>query len=138
MPETHIGSGRASSLDGDDTMDVVVAPASASAANLSPPESGSSSQVKDVQKLPKLDAVDAAGSAAAPMTTANFALLFISLFLAIFLAALDQTIVFVALNAIATDFNSINQQAWVATAYFLPTTAFVPSYGQLADIFGRK
>ncbi|KAJ1552470.1 hypothetical protein HK405_011202 [Cladochytrium tenue] len=79
MPETHIGSGQASSLDGDDTMDVVVAPASASAsaANLSPPESGSSSQVKDVQKVPKPDAVDAAGSAADPMTTANFVLLFI-------------------------------------------------------------
>ncbi|KAJ1557041.1 hypothetical protein HK405_001013, partial [Cladochytrium tenue] len=153
MPETHVASGRASSLDGDTAMDVFVEPASASAATLSPPDSGPSSQwlhrnspvsltaqeaEEEVQKLSKPDAVDEAVSAAAPLTPFNFALLFIGLFLAIFLAALDQTIVSVALNAIATDFNSLNQIAWVATAYFLTTTAFVPSYGQLADIFGRK
>ena len=28
--------------------------------------------------------------------------------------------------------------AWVGTAYFLTATAFIPSYGKLADIFGRK
>ncbi|KAJ3327965.1 hypothetical protein HDU76_010826, partial [Blyttiomyces sp. JEL0837] len=48
------------------------------------------------------------------------------------------TIVAVALKPIATEFNALNQITWIGTAYFLSSTAFIPSYGQLADIFGRK
>ncbi|KAI9332486.1 major facilitator superfamily domain-containing protein [Zopfochytrium polystomum] len=67
-----------------------------------------------------------------------FYLIFVGLNVAVFLAALDQTIVSVALQAIATEFTAQDQVAWVATAYLLTSTAFIPSYGQLADIFGRK
>ncbi|KAI9318904.1 major facilitator superfamily domain-containing protein [Zopfochytrium polystomum] len=49
-----------------------------------------------------------------------------------------HTIVSVAFQAIATEFAAQDQVAWVATAYLLTSTAFIPSYGQLADIFGRK
>ncbi|KAI9324207.1 major facilitator superfamily domain-containing protein [Zopfochytrium polystomum] len=49
-----------------------------------------------------------------------------------------KTIVAVAFQAIAEEFTAQDQVAWVATAYLLTATAFVPSYGQLADIFGRK
>ncbi|KAJ1545168.1 hypothetical protein HK405_008115 [Cladochytrium tenue] len=77
-------------------------------------------------------------AAAAGMSRFQFFFLFVGLSLSVFLASLDQTIVSVALNAIATDFNGLSQIAWVATAYFLTATAFIPSYGQLADIFGRK
>ncbi|KAI9345871.1 major facilitator superfamily domain-containing protein [Zopfochytrium polystomum] len=72
------------------------------------------------------------------MSNLAFGLLFFGLNIAVFLAALDQTIVAVALQAIATEFTAQDQVAWVATAYFLTATAFIPSYGQLADIFGRK
>ncbi|RIB07104.1 major facilitator superfamily domain-containing protein, partial [Gigaspora rosea] len=61
-----------------------------------------------------------------------------SLALAIFLAALDQTIVATALPAIAIEFNALDQIAWVGTAYLLTATAFQPTYGSLSDIFGRK
>ncbi|CAG8558683.1 2403_t:CDS:2, partial [Dentiscutata heterogama] len=57
---------------------------------------------------------------------------------AIFLAALDQTIVSTALPAIVSDFNGLNQIAWVATSYLLTSTSFSPIYGKLSDIFGRK
>ncbi|CAG8781779.1 4239_t:CDS:10, partial [Gigaspora margarita] len=60
-----------------------------------------------------------------------------SLALAIFLAALDQTIVATALPAIALEFNALDQIAWVGTAYLLTATAFQPTYGSLSDIFGR-
>ncbi|KAI9361609.1 major facilitator superfamily domain-containing protein [Zopfochytrium polystomum] len=72
------------------------------------------------------------------MSNLQFALLFLGLDIAVFLAALDQTIVSVALQAISTEFNAQDQVAWVATAYFLTATAFIPSYGQVADIIGRK
>ncbi|KAI9332461.1 major facilitator superfamily domain-containing protein [Zopfochytrium polystomum] len=72
------------------------------------------------------------------MSNLQFFLVFVGLSVAVFLAALDQTIVSVALQAIATEFAAQDQVAWVATAYLLTSTAFIPSYGQLADIFGRK
>ncbi|CAG8706258.1 24451_t:CDS:2 [Dentiscutata erythropus] len=57
---------------------------------------------------------------------------------AVFLAALDQTIVSTALPAIVSDFNGLDQIAWVATSYLLTMTSFQPIYGKLSDIFGRK
>ncbi|CAG8458779.1 36321_t:CDS:2 [Racocetra persica] len=57
---------------------------------------------------------------------------------AVFLAALDQTIVSTALPNIVSDFNGLDQIAWVATSYLLTTTSFQPIYGKLSDIFGRK
>ncbi|KAJ3010587.1 UNVERIFIED_CONTAM: hypothetical protein HDU68_002075 [Siphonaria sp. JEL0065] len=72
------------------------------------------------------------------LTTLEFVLVFVGLAFAVFLAALDQTIVAVALQAIAEEFSSLDQINWIATAYFLTATAFIPVYGQLADIFGRK
>ncbi|KAJ3222301.1 hypothetical protein HDU78_011802 [Chytriomyces hyalinus] len=74
----------------------------------------------------------------APLSKLEFGLVFVGLALAVFLAALDQTIVAVALQAIASEFNSLTEINWIATAYFLTATAFIPVYGQLADIFGRK
>ncbi|CAJ0909369.1 16962_t:CDS:10 [Entrophospora sp. SA101] len=57
---------------------------------------------------------------------------------AVFLAALDQTIVSTALPAIASEFKALDQIAWVATAYLLTMTALQTTYGKLSDIFGRK
>ncbi|ORY53267.1 MFS general substrate transporter, partial [Rhizoclosmatium globosum] len=74
----------------------------------------------------------------AVLTNVEFILVFVGLALAVFLAALDQTIVAVALQAIANEFQSLEEINWIATGYFLTATAFIPVYGQLADIFGRK
>ncbi|KAF0535891.1 MFS general substrate transporter [Gigaspora margarita] len=62
----------------------------------------------------------------------------LSLGCAVFLSALDQTIVATALPKIVSDFNGLDQIAWVATSYLLTMTSFEPIYGKLADIFGRK
>ncbi|KAF0476398.1 MFS general substrate transporter [Gigaspora margarita] len=72
------------------------------------------------------------------MNKTQVLLVFVGLALAIFLAALDQTIVATALPAIALEFNALDQIAWVGTAYLLTATAFQPTYGSLSDIFGRK
>ncbi|KXS10110.1 MFS general substrate transporter [Gonapodya prolifera JEL478] len=69
-------------------------------------------------------------------TPVGFALLFLGL--SVFLAALDQTILAVALPSIITDFQTFSGTSWIFTAYLLTGTAFIPSYGKAADIFGRK
>jgi len=38
---------------------------------------------------------------------------------------------------ISSSFNELNDQSWIANAYILTNTAFLPAYGQVADIFGR-
>lgn len=58
--------------------------------------------------------------------------------LSLFLAALDQTIVATALPAIVRDFNGLSLVSWVSTGYLLASTAMVPIYGKLSDLYGRK
>ncbi len=58
--------------------------------------------------------------------------------LALFLGALDQTIVATALPRIARDLQGLGRYAWVATAYLLTSTVLIPIYGKLADIHSRK
>ncbi|KXS09795.1 MFS general substrate transporter [Gonapodya prolifera JEL478] len=68
----------------------------------------------------------------------RFGLLFIGLALVVFLAALDQTIVAVAIPSIVTDFQTFSGLSWIGTAYFLASTPLIPTWGKLADIFGRR
>lgn len=58
--------------------------------------------------------------------------------LALFLGAMDQTIVATALPRIVEDLHGVSRYAWVATAYLLASTTLVPIYGRLADIYSRK
>ncbi len=58
--------------------------------------------------------------------------------LALFLAALDQTIVGTALPRIVGELNGLEYFAWVATAYMVASTTTVPIAGKLGDLFGRK
>ncbi|MFC9897443.1 MFS transporter [Nocardia sp. NPDC127579] len=60
------------------------------------------------------------------------------LLLGIFLAALDQNIVSVAIVPIANDLHGFDEQAWATTAYLITATVSTPLYGKLADIYGRK
>ncbi len=61
-----------------------------------------------------------------------------ALMLAMFLAALDQTIVSTALPKIASDLNGLSKYSWVATAYLLTSAISTPLYGKISDMFGRK
>ncbi|KAF9331708.1 hypothetical protein BG006_005433 [Podila minutissima] len=63
---------------------------------------------------------------------------FIGLMLGVFLSSLDQTIINVCTNKIASEFNSLTEIPWVGTAYLLTSTCFQPLYGKFSDIFGRK
>jgi EmrB/QacA subfamily drug resistance transporter len=68
----------------------------------------------------------------------NVTIIFVALMLAVFLAALDQTIVATALPTIVGDLHGVSQLTWVTTAYLLTSTIGLPIYGKLGDLFGRK
>ncbi len=61
-----------------------------------------------------------------------------AILLALFLFALDQTVVGTALPRIVTDLRGDNLYTWVVTIYLLTSTISGPVYGKLSDIFGRR
>lgn len=64
---------------------------------------------------------------------------FIGLILAMFMGALDATIVNIALPDIMKDLKTgLTDTSWVATIYVLAMAAFIITASKLADIFGRK
>src|SRR5437667_1806816 len=74
----------------------------------------------------------------APLTTGDVRNIFSGLMLAMFLAALNQTIVATALPTIGRDFGDFENLPWVVTAFLLTSTAVAPLYGKLSDIYGRR
>lgn len=62
----------------------------------------------------------------------------IGVLVAMFLAALDQTIVATAMPTIGAQLGDFEQLPWVVTSYLLAATAVTPLYGKLSDILGRR
>jgi len=61
-----------------------------------------------------------------------------ALMMAVFLSALDQTIVAVSMPAISAQFQDFDLLAWVISAYMVALTVAVPIYGKLGDLYGRR
>ena len=55
-----------------------------------------------------------------------------------FLAALDQSIVGVALPRITSELGGLDKLSWVVTAYLLTSTAATPLWGKISDLRGRR
>lgn len=75
---------------------------------------------------------------AAPLDEATVRTIIIGIMLAMFLAALDQTIVATALPTIGRELGDLKNLSWVVTAYLLSSTAATPLYGKISDIHGRR
>lgn len=75
---------------------------------------------------------------AATLDGRSKAVILVGVLLGLLLAALDQTIVSTAMPRIVADLQGIDLLAWVSTAYLLASTAMVPIYGKLSDLYGRK
>ena len=58
--------------------------------------------------------------------------------LAMFLSALEQTIVAPALPAIGRSLGNVDDLSWIITSYLLALTATTPLFGKLSDIYGRR
>lgn len=63
----------------------------------------------------------------------------LTLMIASFLGRLDGTIVNLALPKIIQDFGiTVSQASWISTAYIIANAIFVPVFGKLGDLIGRK
>jgi EmrB/QacA subfamily drug resistance transporter len=58
--------------------------------------------------------------------------------MAIFMAAVESTIVATAMPTIVADLGGFSLFSWVFTAYLLTQAVSIPIYGRLADLYGRK
>lgn len=66
-------------------------------------------------------------------------LILLTVIIGTFLGRLDQTIVNLALPKIIDDYGiTVSAAGWIATAYILANAIFVPVWGKLGDILGRK
>jgi EmrB/QacA subfamily drug resistance transporter len=72
------------------------------------------------------------------LTEADIRAIIIGIMLAMFLAALDQTIVATAMPTIGRELGDVTHLPWVVTSYLLASTAVTPLYGKVADIHGRR
>jgi EmrB/QacA subfamily drug resistance transporter len=61
-----------------------------------------------------------------------------ALFLSVFMAAMEFTVVSTAMPTVIGDLGGIQLYSWVFTAYMLASTVTVPIFGKLADLRGRK
>ncbi|HEY1311222.1 MAG TPA: MFS transporter, partial [Pseudolabrys sp.] len=73
-----------------------------------------------------------------PLTHPEVRAIVLGILMAMFLGALDQTIVATALPTIGRHFSNLGDLSWVVTAYLLTATAVTPLYGKLSDIHGRR
>ena len=68
----------------------------------------------------------------------RLALCFVSLFLCLFLFALDQTIVATILSTVGNKFDAFENVGWLSSGFLLTMAVFIQPYGKLSIIFGRK
>lgn len=60
------------------------------------------------------------------------------LLLGIFLAALEATVVSTAMPTVVASLGGLDRYSWVFSAYLLTSTASVPLWGRLSDLYGRR
>ena len=69
---------------------------------------------------------------------AKTVLIMISLYISIFLVALDRTIMGPAIPAITNQFNSIKDVGWYASSYMLTSCGFILTYGRIYTFYPTK
>ena len=72
------------------------------------------------------------------VTKSNIKLVVTGLLLAIFMSAIDNTIVATAMGTIVSKLGGMDKFVWVTSAYMVTTMAGMPIFGKLSDMYGRK
>ena len=73
-----------------------------------------------------------------PLSPAEIRSIVAGVVLAVFLGALDQTIVATAMPTIARELSDFNNVSWIASIYLLSATTVTPLYGKFSDMHGRR
>lgn len=81
---------------------------------------------------------EALQAAPAPLSHRDVQSIIGGIIVAMFLAALDQTIIATALPTIGRELGDFEHMPWVVTAYLLAATAVTPLYGKFSDTHGRR
>ncbi|KAJ5826128.1 hypothetical protein N7474_003266 [Penicillium riverlandense] len=71
-------------------------------------------------------------------TTKELVVILGTIWIGVFLAALDTTIVATLSAPISSSFHSLSLFSWLATSYLIANAAFQPISGRLTDIFSRR
>jgi len=71
-------------------------------------------------------------------TNSNKKLVVAGLLLAVFMSAIDNTVVATAMGSIVSDIGGLDKFAWVTATYIVGTMAAMPIFGKLSDMYGRK
>jgi multidrug resistance protein len=87
---------------------------------------------------PPGDEAHAPPAAAAALDPPAVRSIIAGIMLAMFLSALEQTIIAPALPTIGVRLGDIENLSWVVGAYLLSATAVTPLFGKLSDIYGRR
>jgi EmrB/QacA subfamily drug resistance transporter len=72
------------------------------------------------------------------LSHAEIRTIILGVLLAMFLAALDQTIIATALPTIGRELGDLEHLPWIVTVYLLTSTAVTPLYGKFSDSYGRR
>jgi len=68
----------------------------------------------------------------------RISLILLALFLSLFVAALDATIVATAVPVITHELNSATGYTWIGASYLIANAIGAPVWAKLSDIWGRK
>lgn len=60
------------------------------------------------------------------------------LLIGVFVSNADGSLVVASSQSIASEFNALSDASWLVTSFILAQCAIQPTYGKLADVFGRK
>lgn len=81
---------------------------------------------------------DAGEDSAESMSRGAVLWVFVGLLVAMFMFSLNQTVLATALPTIVGELDGWDSMLWVSTAFMLASTATMPAYGKIGDLFGRK
>ena len=62
----------------------------------------------------------------------------VGVMLALFMSAIESTVVATAMPTIIAQLGGLATYSWVFSAYMLASTTTVPLYGKLSDLYGRR
>lgn len=77
-------------------------------------------------------------TSASTAQVAHRPLILIACMLAMFMSAIEATIVATAMPTIIGDLGGFSLLGWVFSVYLLAQAITIPIYGRLADLYGRK
>ena len=82
--------------------------------------------------------VDTSSPEPATRSRIRISLILLALFLSLFVAALDATIVATAVPVITHELNSATGYTWIGASYLIANAVGAPIWAKLSDIWGRK